>query len=61
VESERRKKTWKPADIELLRLVLTLLRMQPSEEQLEWVFTEIREIAAMAREEKSTVHGLQEE
>jgi hypothetical protein len=53
VENERKKKTWNPSDIDLLRLVILLLDFHPSEEQLDWVFDEIREIASMAREQKN--------
>lgn len=44
-----RRKKWDEKDIEILRLVVLLSAVNPSEERLEWVFDEVRTIARMAR------------
>jgi hypothetical protein len=45
-----KKKKWDDKDIEILRLVVLLASANPSEERLEWVFNEVREIAKMTKE-----------
>ena len=51
--AENGEKRWEREDIEILRLVVLLVSVNPSEERLEWVFNEVRTLAKMAKEREN--------